>query len=100
MSKLVESLPAQGNVLFMSNGCGGGHIQAVNSLQAQVTEKRPGLNCTTIDAYKSSFGNYIGDRVVSRWTRQQKEGNIAGLNNYLNYRWVERYFLSIITFFS
>ncbi len=100
MGNLVESLPVQGNVLFVSNGCGGGHIQAVNSLQAQVLEKRPGLNCITIDAYKSSFGGYIGDRVISTWARQQKEGNVAGLNNYLNYRWVERYVLSVITFFS
>ena len=96
--ELINNLPVLGNLLFISNGCGGGHIQTVNSLEEQVRNDRSDLISKTIEVYKNSFGSYIGDKVIKTWSRQQKEGDVAALNNYLNYHWVERYVLSIITF--
>lgn len=96
----IQSLPEKGNLLLISNGCGSGHIQAASSLITQLTVDRPALHPTTIDVYKHSFGNWIGQHVIDTWSRQQKEGDIKALNHYLNYQWVERWILSIITFFA
>jgi len=98
--ELIKNLPPKSNVLFVSNGCGGGHIQAVNSLESQLVALHPQVKSTTIDIYKNSFCQCIGNRVIERWNRHQKEGDIAALNAYLKCRWVERYILSICVFFS
>jgi hypothetical protein len=98
--ELINNLPPQGNVLFISNGCGGGHIQTISSLEAQLAATHTELRSTTIDVYKNSFGNCIGNCVIDRWSREQKEGDVKALNSYLKYGWVERYVLSIFTFFG
>ena len=75
---LINNLTGSGSVLFVSNGCGGGHIQAVNSLEKQLSNCRPELRSKVIDVYKNSFGETVGNLVIIGGAVNKKKGMSPG----------------------
>lgn len=94
----INSLSSKDNILIVSNGCGGGHIQTERYVAKVLTDSNPNLRTVSIDVYKNTLGETIGNYIIESWAQKQKEGDVAGLNGYLSLQCLDRYLLSIFAF--
>lgn len=88
------------NCLIITNGSGSGHIQATASIHADLNLQYKELNIFPVDVLKTSYGNTIGNWAIQSWNSKQTKEDVAGLNNYLHYQWVDEYILSVIVFIA
>lgn len=94
----IGDLPKSGNVLIISNNCGGGHEQACNYVERKMDQECPMLNSHRIEFLEFTFGSIIASRVSENWSKTQKKEDVLSLNQYLDIQWMDTVFLSAWVF--
>lgn len=96
--RFIDRFAPDANHLIINLENGTGHVQAAARVESDIKESSPNSKVVKKEIFKTLYGDWIGSTINNRFNSMLRNEDIRGINEGLNYQWINDFVLAPIAF--